>query len=238
MAVALLALGVALAGQDAYAAVTNFLLNTTNTSTSPTVLNGSAVSGKAALQLTNTNTANGSTALGLKVGAGHAPFTVNSTTKVPKLNADLLDGIDSTGFLQADGSSYTQAVAIPRLQSADNELVLSPVSFPGFVNFVAICPALNNSVNPLVGVQNLSGTTENVFVSNNLFAKLGGEANYVQLGGTAEESWGAANQDVTTLTVQGALAGTNTQTITVATISMAVRTSDCHYQVQAFTTHP
>src|SRR5262245_53487079 len=35
------------------------------------------------------------------VNAGVAPFTVNSTTKVVNLNADRLDGLDSTSFLTA-----------------------------------------------------------------------------------------------------------------------------------------
>jgi hypothetical protein len=103
MAVALAALVVAIGGQAAYAAATNFLLNTTNTSNAQTTLNGSAVAGKA-LQLTNTNTAAGATALGLTVAAGRAPFTTNSSTKVTNLNADLLDGINSTGFVQ--GSAH------------------------------------------------------------------------------------------------------------------------------------
>jgi hypothetical protein len=89
------ALAVALGGQNAYAAATNFLLNTSNTSTAQTTLNGSAVAGRA-LQITNTNTAAGATALGLNVASGHPPFAVNSATKVTNLNADKLDGLDST----------------------------------------------------------------------------------------------------------------------------------------------
>lgn len=49
------------------------------------------------------------------VATGTAPLTITSTTKVANLNADLLDGIDSTGFIQkaiympsgADFNSYT-----------------------------------------------------------------------------------------------------------------------------------
>ena len=39
------------------------------------------------------------------MASGHAPFTVNSGTKVANLNADKLDGIDSTGFLGADAKA-------------------------------------------------------------------------------------------------------------------------------------
>jgi hypothetical protein len=53
MAVAAVALAVALGATNAYGAATNFLLNTSNASKSPTTLNGSAVAGKA-LQITNT----------------------------------------------------------------------------------------------------------------------------------------------------------------------------------------
>ncbi|MGN6380873.1 MAG: hypothetical protein ACTHNU_18115 [Gaiellales bacterium] len=104
MAVAMLALVAALGGQTAYGAAANFLLNVTNTSTAQTTLNGSAIAGKA-LQITNTNTTTGATALGLNVAAGHAPFTVTSNTKVAKLNADLLDGKDSTAFLPVAGQA-------------------------------------------------------------------------------------------------------------------------------------
>jgi hypothetical protein len=94
--VALLALFLAAGGGNAFAAAASFLLNTTNTSSAPTTLNGSAVAGKA-LQITNTSTASGASALGLTVASGHAPFTVSSgAAKVANLNADKLDGLDST----------------------------------------------------------------------------------------------------------------------------------------------
>jgi hypothetical protein len=54
-----------------------------------------------ALQLTNTNTGTSATALGLTVASGHAPFTVSSPTRVVNLNADLLDGMNSGGFVPA-----------------------------------------------------------------------------------------------------------------------------------------
>jgi len=40
-------------------------------------------------------------AASFQVAAGKAPFAVNSNVKVGKLNADLLDGVDSTGFYAA-----------------------------------------------------------------------------------------------------------------------------------------
>jgi hypothetical protein len=84
-------------GGASYAATGgNFILGKPNTAANTTSLSA-PVSGKA-LQVTNTGTVASSTALGLNVASGHAPFTVNSGAKVANLNADKLDGIDSTGF--------------------------------------------------------------------------------------------------------------------------------------------
>jgi hypothetical protein len=85
-------------GGTAYAATGgNFILGNPNSASSTTSLSA-PISGKKALQLTNTSTGAGATALGLNVASGHSPFTVNSGTKVTNLNADKLDGIDSTGL--------------------------------------------------------------------------------------------------------------------------------------------
>jgi len=94
--VAYVALFVALGGTTYAATGGNFILGKPNSASSTSSLTA-PVSGKA-LQLNNTSTAAGATALGLNVATGHAPFTVNSGTKVANLNADKLDGIDSTGF--------------------------------------------------------------------------------------------------------------------------------------------
>jgi hypothetical protein len=53
--------------------------------------------------LENTTNDPAATALQLLVASGHAPFTTNSTAKVAKLNADKLDGHDSTDFVQGGG---------------------------------------------------------------------------------------------------------------------------------------
>ena len=119
MVVAIVALVVAVGGQSAYAVAANFLLNTSNTSTAQTVLNGSAVSGKAALQVTNTSAGAGGTALGLSVASGHAPFTVSSGAgKVANLNADLLDGKDSTAFTSGTGGNNWGGATIAHGTSA------------------------------------------------------------------------------------------------------------------------
>jgi hypothetical protein len=111
-----LALFISLGGVGYAATGGNFILGNPNTATSQTSLSA-PIAGKA-LQVTNTSTGAGATALGLNVAAGKTPFTVNSGTKVANLNADKLDGLDSTGFLRnlvplsltgANGTSVIQA---------------------------------------------------------------------------------------------------------------------------------
>jgi hypothetical protein len=96
-AVGYIALFVALGGTSYAATGGNFILGKPNSAGSTTSLSA-PVAGKA-LQVTNTSTGAGATGLGLSVASGHPPLTVNSGTKVAKLNADLLDGADSSAFL-------------------------------------------------------------------------------------------------------------------------------------------
>jgi hypothetical protein len=76
------------------------MLGTTNSADAPTIVaaasNYPTTGSQRLLQVTNNQTTAGATALGLTVASGHAPFTVNSGTKVVNLNADKLDGLDST----------------------------------------------------------------------------------------------------------------------------------------------
>jgi hypothetical protein len=103
MVVALLALF--LAGGAGYAATGgSFILGQANTATSPSSL--TAPINDRALKLTNMNTGTGASALGLNVAPGHAPFLVQSTSgKVLNLNADKLDGLDSSAFLRTTGKA-------------------------------------------------------------------------------------------------------------------------------------
>jgi hypothetical protein len=89
-----LALFVALGGTTYAATGGNFILGKLNSASDRTELSA-PVSGKT-LRLNNTSTQAGATALGLSVASGHPPFTVNSTTRVLKLNADKLDGHDAS----------------------------------------------------------------------------------------------------------------------------------------------
>jgi hypothetical protein len=86
----------ALAGTGVGAALNLGQLNTVNAITK---LVGS-VTGPS-LQVDNNSTDVSATALDLQVESGKPPMKVNSGTKVENLNADKLDGTDSTGFAQS-----------------------------------------------------------------------------------------------------------------------------------------
>jgi len=97
MAVALLALFLNLAGVGYAATGGNFILGKANSASSTTALTSSA----SGAGLSVTSTAAGKPAAAFKVTSGSPPFTVNSATAVSNLNADLLDGISSSGFVPA-----------------------------------------------------------------------------------------------------------------------------------------
>ena len=98
--VAYLALFVALGG-TALATTKPFTLGTSNTvDAASTVTSGTTSIASPLLTFTNNATATGASALALNVASGHAPFTTNSGTRVTNLNADKIDGIDSTGFVK------------------------------------------------------------------------------------------------------------------------------------------
>src|SRR6266545_1176167 len=83
-----------------------FNLGQTNTVNGTSTLTG--VTAAPQLTVKNTSTNSAATALNLSVAAGRTPFKVNSAVKVANLNADQLDGKDSTGFYAA-GSKVANA---------------------------------------------------------------------------------------------------------------------------------
>jgi hypothetical protein len=109
MIVACLSLFVALSGVTYAATGGNFILGNPNSAISQTALSA-PIAGKA-LQVTNTSTGAGATALGLTVASGKAPFTVNSGMKVANLNADKIDGLDSTNYVRRCGEGSVLAYA-------------------------------------------------------------------------------------------------------------------------------
>jgi len=101
LVISLLALFLALAGTTMAADGDNFLVGRSNSASSQTTLSAPVVGGKT-LQVTNNDATNAaSTALALTVAAGHAPLKVSSAARVQNLNADLLDGVDSSKFLHS-----------------------------------------------------------------------------------------------------------------------------------------
>jgi hypothetical protein len=98
LAVAMVALFVALGGVAVAAPGDNFILGQSNSSTTTSALDA-PVDG-ANLLLSNASTGANATALQLTTASNRAPLTVNSTTKVAKLNVDSLDNLDSTAFLR------------------------------------------------------------------------------------------------------------------------------------------
>jgi hypothetical protein len=99
--IASLALFVSLGGVGVAASGTDFILGRNNTAKAKTSLTA-PVAGNS-LQITNTLP--GGSALGLSVDPASPPFTTNSSTKVPNLNSDLLDGQNSTAFLGVNGTA-------------------------------------------------------------------------------------------------------------------------------------
>jgi hypothetical protein len=104
MSVALAALFVALGGVGVAATGGNFILGKPDNAASSKTGLLAPVNDKA-LQITNTSGQANATALGLTVAAGHAPITISpGAGTATNLNADLLDGRDSSGFLRRQGT--------------------------------------------------------------------------------------------------------------------------------------
>lgn len=80
----------------------NFILGKNNAATALTRLTGN-VNGPA-MQVQNTNAGTNDTALNLNVQPGEAPMRVDSDARVTDLNADKLDGNDSSAFAAADSA--------------------------------------------------------------------------------------------------------------------------------------
>jgi hypothetical protein len=125
------ALFVALGGTTYAATGGNFILGQSNSASSTTAL--SAGTTGPAFKVTNTSTG---TAGSFNVAAGHPPLTVNSGTKVTNLNADKLDGLDSTQLVSS--SSFRRVgpvLATP--QSGESVTVL--IATIGHFTFQGSC---------------------------------------------------------------------------------------------------
>lgn len=104
-----IAVAVALLSSSTAVAASYLVLSTSNTASRTTTLK--SATNAAVLQLTNTNSTGGTYArgLGITVPSGRAPLTVNSTAgKATNLNADKLDGIDSSGFVRGPVQAWRE----------------------------------------------------------------------------------------------------------------------------------
>lgn len=92
------------------------------------------------LRIANGNTGVSATALNLKVKPAHPPMKVNSSTKVNNLNADQLDGQDSSSFVQTNTNAFVrnniykqESPVDAGTQIADGTFVASEACNPGDV---------------------------------------------------------------------------------------------------------
>lgn len=105
------------------------------TGTAVAATGGSFILGKSNAATATTKLSNSKgTALALTSKAGTAPLTVSSSTKVGNLNADRLDGVDSTSFALAGGQTNT-IVGGAQLIDYDNDGTADTVAA------FATCPA-------------------------------------------------------------------------------------------------
>ncbi len=161
LVLSLLALFLALSGAGAAATGGNLVLGKANNADATTTLAAPVAGGKA-LQLSNTNTAAGSTALGLNVVSGHPPLTVSSGAgKVANLNVDKLDGLEANRFWQLGGNTVDTTFT---LGTANNHPLWFVVNGQKALRIVpnATSPILvggfaGNSVDPAAAGATISG---------------------------------------------------------------------------------
>lgn len=135
--IALLALFVSLGGVGVAATGGNFILGQSNTAGSKTSLTA-GINDKA-LAITNNNTGSNAGALALSVAAGKPPIVLSSGTgKVPGLNADKLDGLDSSAFARGTGARIVSAHIATPIDPAFPEITVLAV--PGIGTLTVRCP--------------------------------------------------------------------------------------------------
>ena len=115
-------------------------LGKSNVATKITALGGALGVNGPMLRLINNNAGVDDTALDLRVQTGEAPMSVNSNTKVDSLNADLLDGQDSSQFVPTNTNSFvrnsiykTEAPTSQGTLLGDGTHVISQACNPGDV---------------------------------------------------------------------------------------------------------
>ncbi len=109
--ISVLALMISVSGAAIAANGGIFTLGVKNTATRTTNLT-TTVNGPS-LQISNSSTGSSATGLKISVPASRPPLVVSSKKKVPNLNADLLDGRDSTQFMTPVAVGFPVAYEAP-----------------------------------------------------------------------------------------------------------------------------
>lgn len=131
-------------------------LGRANVATKITSLTGNLGVNGPMVRLINNNAGTDDTALELRVGPGEAPMRVNSATRVDSLNADLLDGQDSSQFVATGTNSFV------RSNTYRGESALGPGTQLGDGTFTLSASCNAGDVMLSGGPANLSGTTDMV----------------------------------------------------------------------------
>jgi hypothetical protein len=221
MVVATFAVFLNLAGVGYAATGGKFILGKANTADAPSTLSGSGTG--PALGVTSTKS--GQPAAAFTVTGTGAPFTVSSSGKVAGLNADQLDGLDSSQLVNGAGSLFTRVADLPN--PTTNQVV---TVVPSFLNLQLSCSAgdaflrvANTSAAPMTVIYTL---TTNSHVAGSEFTIAAG-ANHVFPGDL--------NGALINVSAQGTLGGA--PTISSINAGLIYLTSTCHFQVQALTSH-
>ena len=168
MVVASASLLVALSGWGYAATGGSFVLGQSNSADATSSLSSTSTAGPA-LAVASTG---GKPAAAFTVGTGVAPFTVSSKTKVARLNADTLDGVDSTGFL-AKGGKASDADKLDGLDSTGFLQSKLPIALsgPGGEDVLTATNTGNGR-----GLSGLSDSSQGVYGHSNTNVGVGGES--------------------------------------------------------------
>jgi len=126
------ALFIALGGTTYAATGGNFLLGKTNSAGATSALNSGVTTGPT-LALKNTG---GKPAASFTTSGSQPPFLITSGTRVVNLNADLVDGLDGTDFLRANG----KAVDSDKLDGIDSSGFIQGTGMNGWGGVKSIAP--------------------------------------------------------------------------------------------------
>lgn len=127
-----------------------------NVATKITALAGSLGVNGPMVRLTNNNAGTDDTALELRVQTGEAPMAVNSSARVDSLNADQLDGQDSSNFVPTNTNSFVRN----NLYRSESAVTAGTQLGDGTFTLAASCDA--GDVMLSGGPANVSATTDMV----------------------------------------------------------------------------